>query len=101
MVSYDLTPEAEEDLKDIIRYTIEQWGLEQAQRYADLLEIGCQKIADETVISRTFSQKYPDVFVAKCEHHFIFYLRRSPRPLIIAFLHERMDLVNRLKNRLE
>ena len=48
MVSYDLTPEAEEDLKGIIRYTIEQWGIEQARHYADLLEAGCQKIADET-----------------------------------------------------
>ncbi len=101
MVSYDLTPEAEEDLKNIIRYTIEQWGLEQAQRYVYLLESGFQKIADETAISRTFSQKYPDVYVTKCEHHFIFYLRRSSRPLIIAILHERMDLVNRLKGRLE
>jgi plasmid stabilization system protein ParE len=101
MVSYDLTPEAEEDLKGIIRYTIEQWGIEQAQHYADLLEAGCQKIADETAIPRTFSQKYPDVFVTKSEHHFIFYLWRSSRPLIIAILHERMDLVNRLKSRLE
>jgi len=101
MVSYDLTPEAEEDLKGIIRYTIEQWGIEQAQHDTDLLEAGCQNIVDKTAISRTFSQKYPDVFVTKCEHHLVFYLWRSSRPLIIAILHERMDLVNRLKSRLE
>jgi plasmid stabilization system protein ParE len=69
MVSYDLTPEAEEDLKNIIRYTIEQWDIDQAQRYAGLLESGFQTIVDETASSRTLSQKYPHLFVTKCEHY--------------------------------
>lgn len=101
MIPYDLTPEAEEDLKGIIRYTIRQWGTDQAQRYANLLESGFRQIAEGKAVSRTFSQNYPELRVTGCEHHYIFYLPRSPRPLIIAVLHERMDLVSRLKNRLE
>jgi plasmid stabilization system protein ParE len=33
MISYDLTTEAEEDLKSIIRYTLQQWGRDQARRW--------------------------------------------------------------------
>jgi plasmid stabilization system protein ParE len=101
MTAYDLTPEAEEDLKDIIRYTIRQWGTEQGQRYANLLSSGLNRIAENKAVSRTFSQKYPELRVTRCEHHYIFYLPRSPRPLIIAVLYERMDLLSRLQNRLE
>ena len=104
MSTCDLTLEAESDLKSILRYTIEQWGVEQAQHYADLLEVGFRKIASQKAASRTFSEVYPQIRVTKCEHHYIFYLPQQPtssRPLILAVLHERMDLVSRLKSRLE
>jgi hypothetical protein len=104
MIPYDLTPEAEDDLKNIIRYTIEQWGIEQAQHYAHLLETAFYTIANNQTISRTFSKTYPQIKVKKCEHHYIFYLppqQELSRPVIVAILHERMDLVSRLKGRLE
>ncbi len=103
MNAYDLTIEAETDLKSILLYTIEQWGVEQAQHYADLLEAGFCKISTQKATSRTFSKVYPQVRVTKCEHHYIFYLSQqteSSRPLILAVLHERMDLLSRLKKRL-
>ena len=37
MASYDLTLAAEEDLRDIWRYTLETWGSEQADKYLDQL----------------------------------------------------------------
>ncbi|MGK7877907.1 MAG: type II toxin-antitoxin system RelE/ParE family toxin [Xenococcaceae cyanobacterium] len=103
MLPYELTLEAEADLKDIVRYTIRQWGEKQARRYIGLLEAEFRNIAANKTISRPFSAKYPQVRVTKCEHHYIFYLfpeGKSRRPVILAVLHERMDLVNRLKSRL-
>ena len=100
MIPYDLTPDAEADLKSIFRYTIKQWGKDQAQRYADLLEAGFRRIAAGQAVTRIFSENYPELRVTKCEHHYIFYLPCSPRPVIIAILHERMDLISRLQNRL-
>jgi len=38
MQPYLLTPSAEDDLKDIARYTLKQWGKKQALQYADLLQ---------------------------------------------------------------
>ncbi|MEW6732777.1 MAG: type II toxin-antitoxin system RelE/ParE family toxin [Acidobacteriota bacterium] len=44
MLPYRLIPAAEADLKEIARYTIQQWGREQAKRYdrkKALLYFGC------------------------------------------------------------
>jgi toxin ParE1/3/4 len=101
MLPYQLTPAAEADLREIVRYTIQQWGRKQARRYAGLLEDGFHRIAENKAYSRTFSEKYPQVRVTKCEHHYIFYMRKEgERPYILAVLHENMDLMNRLKDRL-
>lgn len=101
MRSYDLTPAAASDLRDIARHTLRQWGPRQQQRYARELETCCQAIGDRTAISRIFSDRCPSVQVMHCRHHYIFYLTPSGRkPVIIAFLHERMDLTARLRERL-
>lgn len=38
-------------------------------------------------------------YVVPCGRHFVFYLKKEPAE-IIAVLHERMDFLARLKNRL-
>jgi len=101
MLPYELMPAAEADLREIARYTLRQWGERQAQRYASLLEACFQGIAQNSVLSRTFSERYPQVRVTRCEHHYIFYLfPEGMRPRIIAVLHENMDLVARVRRRL-
>lgn len=101
MVPYDLTPAAEADLRDIVRYTLRQWGARQAQRYVRLLEAGLRMIAEGRAVSRTFSERYPQVRVTRCEHHYIFYLHpEGQKPRILAVLPEHMDLLARLGDRL-
>ena len=102
MPAYELTPDAEADLEAIAAYTLRQWGSEQQARYGEFLEAGFARIADGTAISRRFSEQYPHVQVTRCEHHYIFYLRpeQTEKPRIIAVLHERMDLVSRIRLRL-
>ena len=101
MLSYDLTPAAEADLEEIARYTTLEWGPEQATRYIDKLHECFQKIAKKRVIGKTFSKRFPNVSVTRCEHHYMFYLHvKQTKPVIIAVLHERMDMLARLKDRL-
>ncbi len=38
MTAYRLIPEAEEDLIDVARYTLERWGEKQYLSYADSFE---------------------------------------------------------------
>jgi toxin ParE1/3/4 len=40
--------------------------------------------------------------MGRCEHHYIFCLPQHDAPaLVVAILHERMDIMARLKHRLE
>lgn len=101
MRQYVLTAAAAADLRDIARYTLRQWGARQQQRYARQLEACCHAIGNRTASSRTFSKRYPQVQVMRCQHHYIFYLRPiGQKSHIIAVLHERMDLLTRLEERL-
>lgn len=101
MRPYELTHLAKNDLKDIARYTLNQWGKNQSLLYANLLEKRFQEIADRTAITKSFSNLYPQIQVTHCKHYFIFYVHdEGKRPSIIAVLHERMDLIARLQNRL-
>jgi len=102
MQSYKLTPEADSDLEGIFRYTINQWGEKQARVYSEKLSLCFIKIAKKEVASRAFSEKYPEALVTRCEHHFIFYIQpQENQPIIFAILHERMDILARLQDRLE
>lgn len=97
----DLTPSAEADLEEIARYTLRTWGERQAERYAAALDECFEKIAAGRAISRTFSAVFPQVEVTRCEHHYVFFVRSgNGKSCVIAILHDRMEIVARLKHRL-
>ncbi|PRY92069.1 plasmid stabilization system protein ParE [Hasllibacter halocynthiae] len=99
MKNYDLALAAEEDLRGIWDYTSGRWGLDQADRYLDQIEACCAAIGDGSARERANDPLPEDVRVFRCEHHYIFWIT-SDRPIVITVLHERMELVNRLKDRL-
>ncbi len=101
MRPYELTRDAEADLEGIARYTIEEWGEAQAESYLGKISRCFKNIATHKTVSRTFSERFPSARVVRCEHHYILYLApEGKKPIIFAVLHERMDMLTRLKNRL-
>ena len=101
MWPYELTPTAEADLREIARYTLRQWGVRQQRRYARLLEACFRGIAESSARSWDFSEQYPQLRVTPCQHHYVFSLHpEGMKPRIIAVLHERMDLLTRIGERL-
>lgn len=101
MPGYELTALAEEDLRAIARYTVDTWGVQQAKRYEALLSKRFQEIAQSNVTPKVFLKNRPDLLFTHCEHHYIFYWQPKDRekPVVLAVLHERMNLMQRLKNR--
>lgn len=98
---YDLTPAARQDVRDIWLYTAEQWGERQADRYTGFLETCCRRIAGKKARSKTFSERYPQVQVTRCQQHYVFFLHpEGQKPLIVAVLHGRMDMLSRIGERL-
>ncbi len=101
MPRYELTLAAETDLREIAQYTLGEWGEQQALRYATALTQTFESIANGKAVSRTFSERLPQVRVTRCEHHYVFYIHSQEKnPCILAVLHKRMDLLARLMDRL-
>ena len=101
MPEFEISALAEEDLIGIARYTIEQWDAEQAVRYADFFDAHFRLIASGEAQTRAPIKTRPELLASRCKKHVVFHLDRGAKcPLIIAILHERMDLMTRLVSRL-
>jgi len=99
--AYVLTAAAEADVRSIIRYTRQQWGEAQVRAYMAKLEQGIARLAHGSRSHRGMSDMHPGLRMARIEHHYVFcLLRDKDPPLIVAILHERMDLIQRLGDRL-
>jgi plasmid stabilization system protein ParE len=98
---YVLTAAAEADVRSIVRYTRQHWGDAQVRAYMAKLEQGIARLAQGLGSYRDMSDMHPGLWMARCEHHYAFCLKRDiDPPLIVAILHERMDLIQRLGDRL-
>ena len=102
MKAYDLSRAAERDLQEIIRFTFRHWGATQVGKYRQQLIGRLEDIASGTLTGKRFSERLPDVLVIHAQRHFIFYqITGRARPLILAILHEKQNLVARLSARLD
>ncbi len=97
---YKLSKDAEKDLYEVVRYTLEKWGREALQNYREGLEETFNVIARNQVVARQFSKRFPKLRVTKYRYHYIFYISEGfDTPIIIGVIHEKRDIVNRLKER--
>ncbi|MDY6929597.1 MAG: type II toxin-antitoxin system RelE/ParE family toxin [Pseudomonadota bacterium] len=102
MPLYDITDDAEADIREIVSYTLENWGVAQTNIYRKAIKDTFELIGHKTVVIRKFSDTFPDLLVTKCQHHYIFYLNEGvKKPTIIVVLHEARDIVALLLSRLE
>ncbi|MEQ1496290.1 MAG: type II toxin-antitoxin system RelE/ParE family toxin [Novosphingobium sp.] len=102
MVGYAFTIEADADLAGIVEYTRRQWGDDQARRYLSQLHMCLDQIVDDGGHHKSVANLLQPMRVLRCQHHYIYCLPRSHEPaLIIAILHERMNLIARLAERLD
>ena len=102
MPNYVLTQGAEADLLAIARYTASAWGEAQRIRYLQQIETVASELARGEGIYRQRNDLYPGVRVRVAGHHYVFCLPQHSGPaLILAILHERMDLIAKLNERLD
>lgn len=102
MAEFEVADEADEDLFSIGRYTDRTWGRKQAKKYAAQLETHFAALASHDALEKAVFDHREDFRVSRCQHHYVFFVReRSDDVLILAVLHENMDLINRFRERLE
>ncbi len=97
----ELTEDAEQDLREVARYTLNRWGKKIFQQHRSGLKDTFKAIASSDVPKRSFSKTFPNLLVTKYRYHYIFYLiNNRPKPVIIGVIHEKRDIVSRLSERL-
>jgi toxin ParE1/3/4 len=96
-VRYSISEKANQDIEKIWLYTFENWSLEQADRYYNLILDEIEFISEnfESGKSADYIKKGYRASIVKS--HIIFY-KKSRRNIveIIRVLHQKMDIENRI-----
>ena len=91
MSAYRLSHKAEMDIGNIVRYTIDRFGIEQARTYRDSMISCFQSVAENPGIGRKVDSIREGYRRFDHRSHVIFYKSEGPDILIIRVLHERLN----------
>ncbi|MFH6944907.1 type II toxin-antitoxin system RelE/ParE family toxin [Flavobacterium sp. FlaQc-50] len=99
MMNYEISNLATKDLENIWLYTAENWSIEQADRYLNLLFEEIEYLCLKPNSGADFGAIRKDYFRSKVKSHLIFYkINIKENQLeIIRILHEMMDVENHIK----
>jgi len=90
-MSFRLTREAEADIVDIYRYSVENFGEAQADTYHDGLSDCFRLLADTPLIGRDYGFLRPGLRRYEHASHSVYYRLADTGILILRVLHRRMD----------
>ena len=97
-MNYKISQEANRDIENIWVYTFENWSLEQADRYLNLIIDEIEYLTKNPHSGKDYSQIRKGYFRSQVKSHFIFYKinLKDEQIEIIRILHQRMDIESRL-----
>ena len=93
--SLRLTRRAEASLVEIAKWTIEQFGLKQAELYQNEVLTRCQAILNRQAHHRSCAglvDDAADLRFARAGEHFLVFLDQPDEVIIVDILHSRSDL---------
>lgn len=96
-MKYSISEKANQDIEKIWLYTFENWSLEQADRYYNLILNEIEYIAGNFESGKPADHIRKGYRTSIVKSHVIFY-RKSKRNIveIIRVLHQKMDVENRI-----
>lgn len=97
-MSYKISQEATLDIENIWLYTYENWSLEQADRYINMIMDEVEYLAENPDSGKDFGDVRKGYFRSRVKSHFIFYKvnHKNEEIEIIRILHQIMDIESRL-----
>jgi toxin ParE1/3/4 len=93
-----ISKKAVSDLEEIWLYTVENWSVEQADRYYNLIFDEINFICKNYQTGKSMEHVRKGYYASKVKSHLIFYKIEPNKIEIIRILHEMMDIENRLKD---
>lgn len=93
-MKYTISQEAIRDIENIWLYTLENWSIEQADRYLNLIFDEMEYVAQNPTSGYDYSNIRKGYFRCRIKSHFIFYKTNQKKKAIeiIRILHQRMDI---------
>lgn len=93
-MNYKISKEAETDLEKIWLYTFENWSLEQADYYFDLIMDEIEYLSENPKARKDYNEIRKGYFRSRVKSHFIFYRinLKEEKVEIIRILHQQMDV---------
>lgn len=99
MAEYIISEKALEDLNNIWIYTAENWSVEQANRYYNLIVDEIEYVSVNFDETTDFSNIRKNYKFSKVKSHLVFYKKTENTEMeVVRILHERMDLKNRIND---
>lgn len=97
-MTFKISIEASLDLETIWLFTFENWSLEQADRYFNLIMDEIQYLTLDPKSGKDYSNVRKGYFRSRTKSHFIFYRinQKKEEIEIIRILHQRMDIDSHL-----
>ena len=97
MSAFIISEKALEDINNIWIYTAENWSVEQADRYYNLIMDEIEYIVRNFDMARDFGKIRKLYRYSKVKSHLIFFKNDKTNEIeVVRVLHERMDIENRL-----
>ena len=97
MPEYIISEKALEDINNIWIYTAENWAVEQANRYYNLIIDEIEYIVDNLDMAGDFEKIRKSYRYSKVKSHLIFFKKDKANEIeVVRVLHERMNIENRL-----
>jgi len=87
MARCEFTAQAVEDLREAGRYTREKWGLAQARRYREELELSVEKLSLTPLMGHSREEIAKNVRSFPVGSHIAYYLPRKGGITILRLLH--------------
>ncbi len=94
MHKYRITPRARDDLENIGRYTLQQWGKNQRNIYLKQLEIRFKWLLENTLLGKHRTDIQEVFYSFPQGEHVVFYLIHNEGIDIIGVPHKEMDILS-------
>ena len=98
-LSYRLTPDAQADLIEIRRYTLEQWGEIQSKKYLSELRQTIRLLSEVPAIGKQRPDVDSGVYSFPGASHIIYYTLSEQQLIVFGILHKSMAPIAHLENR--
>jgi len=96
MPSWRVSRKAQQDIRDIGRYTQDRWGSDQRRSYLSGLAECFERLAEMPTLAAERREFDPPVRIHRYGSHLVVYLTDRDGVLVLRVLHESMDVPSRL-----